>query len=188
MCNVSKINRCTLKLKNKIAVVAELQKITDISRNELFLMVSSSKKTLTMTIPCISTHHTFTLGLPRSCSECSLRGSLHQTTQLCQLTHPEMWNFASLVKTILLKKLSCSKNCAHAVYHMLWVSALPVICIVLDIGSSMDSFCRICNHARTQEIDVFRLCMKACLTWSTSSSDLLCHPRVCPPPKYFQSL
>jgi hypothetical protein len=83
------------------------------SRNELLVMMSSLKKCWPVTPSCVSTHHTSTLGLPCSCYKCSPGDSLHQMTQLCWLTCSEMWNLTSSVKTVWLKKLSCSKICSR---------------------------------------------------------------------------
>jgi hypothetical protein len=106
------------------------------SGNELFVMMSSSKKIGHWPFH-VSTHHTFTSGPSRSCSKCSLGGSLPHMTQLCWLTHPEMWNFASLVMPIPydLKKLSCCKT---------WVHTCAVDCSVSCLSCAV-SFWTTCN-------------------------------------------
>jgi hypothetical protein len=49
--------------------------LTNMSRKEFLLMMSSSKKNGPITLSCVSAHHMFTLGLLCSRFECSLEGS-----------------------------------------------------------------------------------------------------------------
>jgi hypothetical protein len=140
-------------------------------RNELLVMMSSSEKDRLMTLTCITVQHTFMLGL---CSKWSLGGSLPS---------PEMWNYASLVETVWLKKLPCSKISAHMCATNFDLSCLSHAVSFWTTYNVYGFRCRlfqrilwtvvcsICNSALAWEIDFFKLRAKACLT-STSSSDL----------------
>jgi hypothetical protein len=133
----------------------------------------------------------FTLGLFHSCYRCSLGNWMPQMKQLCQPTHPQMWNFCLIHEDNMDKEITvfqkfvsmCAINC-------------NLICLSLSVGvwtaCNLYGFrrrlfkrilwmveCGICNSALAQEIDFFGLCVKARLTRSISSSDLLGRPAEC---------
>jgi hypothetical protein len=145
-------------------------------------MMSSSEKNGPITLSCVSAHHAFTLELSRSCSKCYL-GSLRSKVtsyadwqvQRCEIL-PHQWR---------LKKLSCTKICS-----LVCVANCDLSCLSRDVSSwtTSNSYSsrrklfrrilwtvvrRIFNSVLALEIDLFGLRAKACLTRSTSSSDLL---------------
>jgi hypothetical protein len=124
------MNRCTVQLKNKITVVVVVELQQSIIFQHIWewiaCNVSSSKRNRPMTLSHVSVQDTFTLRLSCSCSKCSLRHSLPQMTQLCWLVCPVLWNFASSLKTMQVKKLLCFKICAH-MCRKLW-SKLFITC------------------------------------------------------------
>jgi hypothetical protein len=104
---------------------------SNMSRPELLVMMSSSKKNGLMILSCVNAHHTFTLGLSCSSSKHSF-GAHCPKQQLYWSTHPKMWNFASTVKTIWLKKFIVFQNlCAHACCK-LWSQLFIMFCKFLD--------------------------------------------------------
>lgn len=129
----------------------------------------------------IWSHRTFTLRLSRSCFKSFLGGSLLLTIY--------MRNFASPVKAT--KKLPCSKIRVHKCAAKCDLSDLSCAVNFWTTCNLYDCRCRffrrilwkvvsdICNSALAPEIDFFRFCMKAYITLSTFSSNLLCHSVEC---------
>jgi hypothetical protein len=86
------------QVQNKIVVVVELRRSTILQHvYELTAWCSHQIKT-DRWLSSVSAHHTFTLGLPRSCSKCSLEGSLPPMTVMATDTSRN-------VNIFLLKKL-----------------------------------------------------------------------------------
>jgi hypothetical protein len=125
------------------------------------------------------------LGLPYSCSKCSLGGRLPHKTRLCLLIRPEMWNFASSFKRIRLSKSPCSKIYAHICAADCYQSCLSystsfwAICILCSFRRRLfrrtlcTFVCDMCNSALSREIDFLRLRTKAYLARAKLASDLL---------------
>jgi hypothetical protein len=142
-----------------------------------------------MTCSRVSTQHAITSGLSDSCSECSLRYPLPSPNDaVMPIDTRRNVKFCLINQTTLCKKLCCLNICASTCAENSDLSFL-LHAVKLWITCNLHSFrrrilrrilctivCGISNSALAPAINKFCLRMKACLTQSTSSSDLLGRP------------